>query len=317
VTVATIARQPVRPRALEQEPARATHRPHRARELAPIYVAIAPFYVVFAVFGLFPVVFSLWLAFHRWDGIGPMRWVGLDQFRFLLTDSSFYHSLWVTFVIWVLSTVPMLVLALIVAFALNSSIRRVGLYRIAFFIPNITSTVAIAIVFGSVFSNNFGLLNAVFQGLGLDSFPWLTSQWGIRIAVATMLVWRWTGYNAIIFLAGLQAIPTDVLEAARVDGAGPFQTAVRVLLPMLRPIILFTVITSTIGGLQVFAEPQVLVGTTGGPGAAGMTTVLYLYQQAFSQQQFGYGAAIGWGLFVVLILFSILNWRLVQRIGNR
>ena len=317
MTVATIARQPVRPRALEQEPARATHRPRRARELAPIYVAIAPFYVVFAVFGLFPVVFSLWLAFHRWDGIGPMRWVGLDQFRFLLTDSSFYHSLWVTFVIWVLSTVPMLVLALIVAFALNSSIRRVGLYRIAFFIPNITSTVAIAIVFGSVFSNNFGLLNAVFQGLGLDSFPWLTSQWGIRIAVATMLVWRWTGYNAIIFLAGLQAIPTDVLEAARVDGAGPFQTAVRVLLPMLRPIILFTVITSTIGGLQVFAEPQVLVGTTGGPGAAGMTTVLYLYQQAFSQQQFGYGAAIGWGLFVVLILFSILNWRIVQRIGNR
>lgn len=317
MTVATIARQPVRPRAFEQEPARATHRPRRARELAPIYVAIAPFYVVFAVFGLFPVVFSLWLAFHRWDGIGPMRWVGLDQFRFLLTDSSFYHSLWVTFVIWVLSTVPMLALALIVAFALNSSIRRVGLYRIAFFIPNITSTVAIAIVFGSVFSNNFGLLNAVFQGLGLDSFPWLTSQWGIRIAVATMLVWRWTGYNAIIFLAGLQAIPTDVLEAARVDGAGPFQTAVRVLLPMLRPIILFTVITSTIGGLQVFAEPQVLVGTTGGPGAAGMTTVLYLYQQAFSQQQFGYGAAIGWGLFVVLILFSILNWRLVQRIGNR
>lgn len=87
MTVATIARQPVRPRALEQEPARATHRPRRARELAPIYVAIAPFYVVFAVFGLFPVVFSLWLAFHRWDGIGPMRWVGLDQFRFLLTDS--------------------------------------------------------------------------------------------------------------------------------------------------------------------------------------------------------------------------------------
>jgi len=107
------------------------------------------------------------------------------------------------------------------------------------------------------------------QGLGLDSFPWLTSQWGIRIAVATMLVWRWTGYNAIIFLVGLQAIPTDVPGAARVDGASPFRTAVRVLLPMLRPIILFTVITSTIGGLQVFAEPQVLVGTTGVPALRG------------------------------------------------
>ena len=314
--MATIVSQ-ARPRAVAQDPARATHRPRRGRELLPIYLAISPFYVVFAVFGLFPVVFSLWLALHRWDGIGAKQWVGLDQFRFLLTDGDFYHSLWVTLVIWLLSTIPMLVFALVVAFALNSSVRHVGLYRIAYFIPNVTSTVAIAIVFGSIFSSNFGLINVVLQRLGLDSVPWLTDTWGIRIAIATMLVWRWTGYNAIILLAGLQAIPSDLLEAARMDGASKFQTATRVVLPMLRPIILFTVITSTIGGLQVFAEPQVLVGDAGGPGAAGQTTVLYLYQQAFAQHQFGYGAAVGWGLFVVLILFSVLNWRLVQRIGNR
>lgn len=314
--MASIVSSARRPRAVAQDPARATHRPRRARELLPVYLAISPFYVVFAVFGLFPVVFSLWLALHRWNGIGAKQWVGLEQFRFLLTDAAFYHSLWVTLVVWVLSTVPMLLLALVVAFGLNSSIRRVGFYRIAYFVPNITSTVAIAIVFGSIFSNNFGLLNAVLQRLGLGAVPWLSDTWGIRIAIATMIVWRWTGYNAIIFLAGLQAIPSELLEAAKVDGASPFRAATGVVLPMLRPIILFTVITSTIGGLQVFAEPQVLVGNSGGPGAAGQTTVLYLYQEAFVQHQFGYGAAVGWGLFVVLILFSVLNWRLVQRLGR-
>lgn len=316
--MATIASRPrARARIVAQDPARSTHRPQKRRELVPIYLAIAPFYLVFAVFGLFPVLFSLWLAFHRWDGIGTMSWVGLDQFRYLLTDDAFWHSLWVTLVIWVLSTIPMLVLALVIAFALNGSIRRVGFYRIAYFIPNITSTVAIAVVFGSIFSNNFGLINTVLRALGTHQVAWLSDTWGIRVAVAVMLVWRWTGYNAIIYLAGLQAIPSDLIEAAKVDGANSFQIATRVLLPMLRPIVLFTVIASTIGGLQVFAEPQVLVGNTGGPGAAGQTTVLYLYQEAFVNHQFGYGAAVGWGLFVVLVLFSILNWRLVQRVGNR
>lgn len=314
--MASIVSPARRTRAIVQDPARATHRPRRPRELLPIYLAISPFYVVFAVFGLFPVVFSLWLALHRWDGIGAKQWAGLDQFRFLLTDSAFYNSLWVTLVIWVMSTVPMLLLALVIAFGLNSNIRRISIYRIAYFVPNITSTVAIAIVFGSIFSNNFGLLNAVLQRLGLDAVPWLTGTWGIRVAIATMIVWRWVGYNAIIFLAGLQAIPSEVLEAAKVDGASPLRTATAVVLPMMRPIILFAVITSTIGGLQIFAEPQVLVGNSGGPGAAGQTTVLYLYQEAFVQHQFGYGAAVGWGLFLVLIVFSIINWRLVQRLGR-
>jgi len=115
----------------------------------------------------------------------------------------------------------------------------------------------------------------------------------------------------------LQAIPSDLFEAARIDGASAIQTFFRITVPMMRPIILFTVITSTIGGMQIFTEPQVLVGDTGGPNSAGQTVVLYLYQQAFDNNQFGYGAAIGWGLFVVLIVFSIINWRLVQRPGRK
>lgn len=187
------------------------------------------------------------------------------------------------------------------------------IYQIAYFIPNVTSLVAIAIIFSSIFGNQFGLLNALLQGLGLDRIEWLNTPWGIRIAIAAMVVWRWTGYNAIIYLAGLQAIPGDLYEAAKLDGGSSWNLFKDVTVPLLRPVILFTVITSTIGGLQIFTEPQVLVGNNGGPGNAGMTMVLYLYQQAFVQNQFGYGAAIGWGLFVVIIVFSIVNWRILNR----
>ncbi|MBO0880760.1 MAG: sugar ABC transporter permease [Mycobacterium sp.] len=292
-------------------------RPKRFREYLPLYVAISPFYVIFAVFGIFPIAFSLYLAFHAWDGIGPMKYVGLEQFRYLLSDSDFWHSILVTFEIWVISTIPMLFLAMVIAVMLNSNVRLKSFYRIAYFIPNITSLVAIAIIFGSVFANSFGLTNAFLQAIGAGQISWLSDPWGIKVAIAVMVIWRWTGYNAIIYLAGLQAIPSDLFEAARIDGASGIQTFFRVTVPMMRPIILFTVITSTIGGMQIFTESQVLVGDTGGPGKAGLTMVLYLYQQAFTKSEFGYGAAIGWGLFVILILFSAINWRLVQGRSGR
>ncbi|MFD9962350.1 carbohydrate ABC transporter permease [Amycolatopsis sp. NPDC058986] len=288
------------------------------RKFLPQYLAISPFYLLFAVFGLFPVLFTLYLAFHRWDGIGAMDFVGLRQFGYLLGDRTFWLSVLNTVEIWVLSTVPMLSIALVLAVALNSSIRFGGFYRIAYFVPNVTSIVAIAIIFGSVFGSNFGLVNAVLRGLGLSTVEWLTTGWGIKVAIAAMIAWQWTGYNAIIFLAGLQRIPADVYEAAKVDGAGSVSTFFRITLPLLRPIILFSLIMTTVGGLQTFTEPQVLLASTGnldsgGPGQAGLTIVLYFYQQAFDNNDYGYGAAIAWGLFVLVVLFSIINWRLVRR----
>jgi cellobiose transport system permease protein len=127
-----------------------------------------------------------------------------------------------------------------------------------------------------------------------------------------MVIWRWTGYNAIIYLAGLQAISTELYESARVDGANGWNIFSRITVPLLRPVILFTVITSTIGGLSLFTEPQVLLGDSGGPGEAGMTIVLYQYNQAFTQFDFGYGAAIAWALFIIAVIFAIINWRLVS-----
>ncbi|MEV4317452.1 sugar ABC transporter permease [Actinocrispum sp. NPDC049592] len=279
----------------------------------PQYLAISPFFVLFAIFGVYPVLYSLYLAFQKWDGIGPMQFVGLKNFEFLVTDADFWNSVGNTFIIWIMSTVPMTVLALLIAVGLNSSIRFRGLYRVAYFAPNVTSIVAMAIVFTSVFSNQFGILNALLRGIGLDPVSWLTDPWGIKVAISVMIIWRWVGYNAIIFLAGLQAIPGEVYEAARIDGATAVQTFFRVTLPLLRPVLLFSVVMSAINGLQIFTEAQVLVGQRGGPQDAGMTMVLYFYNQAFTESDFGYGAAIAWGIFVLVVLFAIINWRVIQR----
>ena len=286
----------------------------RQRYLAQ-YLSIAPFYILFLIFGLFPIAFAAYLAFQNWDGISPMEYVGLGQFRYLVTDSLFYKSVFNTLIIWIISTIPMLALALGLAFLLNQSLRGRMVYRIAFFIPNVTSIVAIAIIFTSIFGNQFGLINAFLKAIGASDVAWLTNAWGIKVAIAVMVVWRWTGYNALIYLAGLQAIPDDLYDAAKVDGATGWNLFRDITVPLLRPVILFTAITSTIGGLQIFTEPQVLFGAgqTGGPNNAGMTMVLYLYQQAFQQNQFGYGAAIGWGIFVIVIVFSLINWRILNR----
>ncbi|APX32295.1 cytochrome C biogenesis protein [Brachybacterium sp. P6-10-X1] len=292
-------------------------RRRRRRETFPLYLAISPFYVLFAIFGLFPIVFSIVLSFTDWDGMGEMSFVGLAQYQYLLTDSRFWNAVGNTFIIWFLSTVPMLFLALVIAFLLHQNIRFTGFYRVAFFLPNVTSMVAMAIVFGSVFSDTFGLINSALTALGLDTVPWLSSSWGIKVTIAVMVIWRFTGYNAIIYLAGLQSIPTDLYDAAKVDGANIVQVFFRITVPMLRPIILFTVIMSTIGGLSLFTEPQVLLGDSGGVGEAGMTIVLYQYNQAFTEFDFGYGSAIAWALFLIAAVFAVINWRLVSGRSER
>lgn len=289
----------------------------RVQRYAPIYLSIAPFYVIFAVFGLFPILFSIYLSFQRWDGMGKMFFVGLNQYIYLVNSAQFWQSIVNTIEIWVVSTVPMLVLALIIAFLLNAPVRLRGVYRIAFFLPNITSIVAVAIIFGSLFATQFGLLNDLLGVFHVPPVAWLTTPWGIKVAIASMIIWRWAGYNSIIYLAGLQGIPAELYEVSRIDGAGPWRSFLHVTLPLLRPVVLFTVITSTIGGLQVFTEPQVLVGDTGGAGQSGMTMVLYLYQQAFGNSEFGYGAAIGWALFVIIVAFSLINWLLLRRPAAR
>ncbi|MED5020715.1 sugar ABC transporter permease [Paenibacillus chibensis] len=282
------------------------------------YLAISPFYILFAVFGLFPILFSMYLSFQKWDGISEMTFNGINNYRFMLTDPEFWKAVGNTLLIWIYSTIPMLFSALVVAFLLNASfVKFRTFFRIGYFLPNVTSLVAVSIVFSTIFSNNYGLLNYIFSLFGLNPVEWLNHTWGIQLAVSFMVIWRWVGYNAVIYLAGLQSIPSVLYEAAKIDGASGVQSFFRITLPNLRPIILFTVITSTIGGMQIFTEPQVLVGNDGGANGGGLTIVLYLYREAFINNYFGYGSAVGWGMFVLIALFSIFNWKMVQGSGAK
>ncbi|GAP48403.1 carbohydrate ABC transporter permease [Streptomyces azureus] len=286
------------------------------RRYWPMYAAVSPFFILFAVFGVFPVGFSVYLSFMSWDGIGEMQAIGWENYAYLVTDSDFWQSIGNTLVIWLLSTVPMIFLALGIAYALHTAVRFKAFYRVAYFVPNITSIVAMTLVLGSVFSDSSGLLNSALRAIHAGEVGWLSDPWAMKVSVAAITVWRWVGYNAIICLAGLQAISSDVFEAAKVDGANNRQTFFRITIPMLRPVILFVAVTSTIGGLQLFTEPQVLFpvddnGNVGGPGGEATTIVLYLYQQAFIFNRFGYGAAVGWALFLLIAVFSVINWRLI------
>ncbi|TSB45116.1 sugar ABC transporter permease [Alkalicoccobacillus porphyridii] len=279
-----------------------------------LYLFISPFFILFMIFGLFPILFSLYLSFHSWSGLGEMTFIGLAQFQYLITEPTFWRSVGNTFAIWFLSSVPMLFLALIIAFLLNlPTLSMRGTYRTMFFITNVTSIVAVAIIFETIFSNQYGLLNYLFSLVGIPQLEWMNSSFLIKVVIASMVVWRYVGYNAIIYLAGLQSIPKSLYEAAIIDGANKIQIFFRITIPLLRPIILFTVIMTTIGSMQIFTEPQVLLGNSGGVGGAGMTMTLYMYNEGFLNSQFGYASAVSWVMFIIIGLFSLINWKLVQR----
>nr|WP_255480549.1 sugar ABC transporter permease [Quadrisphaera sp. RL12-1S] len=203
---------------------------------------------------------------------------------------------------------------------LNAVKRFKTFYQVVLFLPSVTSIVAIAIFFKAIFDNRYGVVNGLLHALGLPPVAWLDGYWTIKIVIALLMTWQWVGYNAIIYYAGLQAIDGEVYEAAKLDGAGPLRTFWSITIPLLRPVVLFTVVISTITGLQSFAEPQVLFGTNassnanaGGPGGAGLTMVLYFYQQAFTNNNYGYGAAIAYGVFAVVAVFALVNWRITAR----
>lgn len=204
------------------------------------YLFISPFFLLFAVFGAFPMVFSFYLAFQKWNGFGEMTFVGLQNFVFIFQDPIFWKSIYNTIVIGLMGTAPQLVVALILAVVLNSALVKLkSVFRVAYFVPNVTSIVAVAIVFTVIFSEQEGgLVNATLGLFGFSPVNWQTSEWGVKIAIATMIFWRWVGYNSIIFLAGLQSIPKDLYEAAEIDGAKKWQQFVYITVPMLKPIIL-------------------------------------------------------------------------------
>ncbi|WP_166239702.1 carbohydrate ABC transporter permease [Paenibacillus turpanensis] len=281
----------------------------RKRSNLMAYMFISPFFVLFGIFGVYPIFFTIYLSFYKWDALGPMTFVGMKNYELITTDPIFWISFMNTLIIGLLGTVPQLLAALVLAVVLNSALTRFKkLFRILYFLPNITSIVAVTLLFSTFYGNN-GMANWMLNSLGFDAVAWNSGWWGVKLAIASMVMWRWTGYNAIIYLSGLQSIPTDLYEAARIDGAGRWQQLIFITLPLLKPFIIFTVLLSTIGSLQLFTEPYVFLGQTGTGSTReeGITMVIYLYSEAFRNGFFGTAAATAVLLFIVTILFSAVN----------
>jgi cellobiose transport system permease protein len=299
-------------------------RPRRTRlsrldmKLSP-YVYIAPFFVIFGIFGAYPLAYTAWVSLHDWDILADEHpFIGLKNYSDLLKDADFWHSVVNTMGIFVISTVPQLLLALWIANLLNRGLRARTGFRMGVLIPNITSTAAVAIVFGQLFGTDFGMINWLLNHIGIDSLDWRASRLGSWVAVSTMVDWRWTGYNALIFLAAMQSIPRDLYESASLDGAKPSRQFWSITIPMLKPTIIFAVIISTIGGLQLFTEPLLFNsgtnGIRGGPLRESQTITMYMFESAFAPNfNFGYGAAVAWMLFVLIIIVALINVGLIRR----
>lgn len=279
------------------------------------YAYISPFFILFAIFGAFPIVFSLFLSFQQWNGISPIQFVGLENYTRLLTDRLFWLSLWNTVFIGVIAHIPILFGAMILAFIVNSAlIRWKHFYRSAYFLPVVTSPVAISLVFATLYGVRFGLINWVLTTVGLPAIDWWggSGQW-IKPAIIILFIWRWLGWNMIIYLAGLQGINPELYEVAAIDGANLRQVFFRITLPLMQPIILFTLVLSTVGAMTIFDEPYMLVGVTGGANNAGLTTALYLYNNAFQFAHFGYASAMAYVVSAIIVFVSVFNIRVFGR----
>jgi len=281
------------------------------------YLFVAPFFVLFAAVGLFPLLYTAYVSMFDWElGADDPKFVGADNYVTLAGDGQFWNALFNTFSIFLLSTVPQVIVAVLLAAMLSANLRARTAWRMGVLLPYVASLVALTIIFSNLFGPQYGLVNDVLTTFGLPRIDWQASTFGSHIAIASMVNWRWTGYNALIVLAAMLAIPREVNEAAVVDGAGPLRRFFSITLPMLKPTLVFVIVTSTIGGLQIFTEPK-LFEPAGGSGGGSVhqyqTVVLYLYQSGFQQFDLGYASTIAWSLFLIVIMVAGLNFWITRR----
>lgn len=270
------------------------------------YLFISPFFVSFAILGLWPLLFSLYLAFVKWDALTPAVGVGLANFGTLWDDTEFWQAIWNTLVLFAMYVPPMLILAFLLAVALNGPITRLrGFFRAAVFLPCVTPIVVVSIVF-SIFCNfDTGLFNWLLTSVGLPKVGWQQDPFWTRVTISLLLVWRWTGYNMVFMLAGLQGISPDVYEAARIDGASRLQTLWRVTLPLMRPTFVFCTIMSLLGTVYMFEE-VLLVDRNGSANNIGVV----LFNNSFTRFKFGYASAMAYVVAVVVFTLTMLVRRM-------
>ena len=277
------------------------------------YAFISPFYILFGIFSVYPIIFSIYLSFTEWKGMGPKVFVGLENYRMLLGDSVFWQSIRNGVILFFLYVPIMTLLALVLAVILNAKfVRFFQVFRTMIFIPYITTMIAAGFVFRMMMNVKYGFFNILLTSIGIPPVPWLENVWWARISLSLLVIWAWLGYNMVIMLAGLQTISKDLVEAATIDGANPVQAFFRITVPLMKPIILFSVILSTIGSFGLFSEVYSL--TVGGrPMNATLTPIVYIWQQAFQHYKFSYASAVSYVYFAIIIVLTLLQLRYFGR----
>ena len=281
------------------------------------YAYIAPFYILFAIFGLFPMVAGFVLSFFRWDGMGAMHFLGLNNYISLFQDPLFWKALGNTLFIGIIAHIPILLGGLVLAYILNSKlVKGQNIFKAIYFMPVVTSAVAITIIFQNLFGYNYGLINYFVTLLGDEAVNWLGGDGSlIKVAVIVMFAWKWIGWNMVIYLAGMQGISNDIYEAARIDGATHSRMVFKIVIPLLKPIILFTLIQSSIGMFNLFTEPFILTNSswTGGINNGGLTLMMYLLNKApQGGNLYGYASSVAYVITVMIVLISLVLNRVMS-----
>jgi len=285
--------------------------PHEIWQSRWPYLYISPFYILFLIFGLFPVLFSIYLSFTSWQGLGPIEFIGLANYRLILSDVIFWQSMLNGVILFFLYVPAMLFMAMVLAVILNSRrIHGFAFFRALIFLPYITNMVAAGFTFRLLMATENGLFHLLLESIGLPPVPWLDNVWWARVSLAILVIWAWLGYNMIFYLAGLQTIPAELNEAARIDGANSVQAFFYITVPLLKPVILFTTVFSLIGSFNLFAE--ILALTQGGPVNSTITPLIYIYEQAFSYFHFGYAATVSYVYFFFILIATLLQLRVFR-----
>jgi cellobiose transport system permease protein len=297
------------------------HRVSRFDQNASPYLYISPFFLLFGLVGLFPLLYTVWVAVHEWDLLkGEGDFVGLGNFVEILGDAMFWNSIGNTLSIFLLSAIPQLAVALVIAYLLDRGLRAPTFWRMSVLIPFVVTPVAVAIIFSSIFNEVDGLANNLLNLIGIADQEWKHNTALSHIAIAVMVNFRWTGYNALILLAAMQAVPRDLYESAALDGAGAARRFFSITIPTIRPTLIFVIITATIGGLQIFAEPRLFdVSTAGGIGGSDrqfQTTVLFLWELAFFRRNLGEASAVAILLFLLIVAIGVINFLISRRIST-
>lgn len=280
------------------------------REAIAGYLFLAPNFIGFLAFSLLPIIASFVLTFTKWNLASSPQFVGLDNYKTLIHDELFWKYLWNTFYYAILSVPLTLVVGFSLAYLLNKKIKGIIFFRTIYFLPSVTLIVAVAVIWSWLYNADFGLFNFVLGKLGIQGPNWLQSKTWAMPAIVIMGVWKGSGYSMLIYLAGLQSIPEQYYEAAKIDGADWWQQICKITIPLIFPTTFFILITSTIGAIQGF--DQFYVMTRGGPAGATTTLVYYIFQNAFEWFNMGYAACAAAVLFVIIMSITLLQWRFAK-----